>query len=106
MNEKIYSVTLADGTVIKNLVKNGDNFISRTEIQEELFEDNLASVVIGDGEREEVHTNMALVQVTHPNQLEWWFVLRDLTLDELSMLKLKSNMAYIAMMVDVELNDF
>lgn len=106
MNEKIYSVTLADGTIIKNLVKNGDNFISRSEIEEDLFEDNLSSVTINDGEREEVHSNMALTQVTHPNQLEWWFVLRDLTPEEISMLKLKSTVEYIAMMADVELNDF
>lgn len=106
MNEKIYSITLADGTVIKNLIKNGDNFISRTEIEEELFEDNLSSVTISDGEREEVHSNMALTQVTHPNQLEWWFVLRDLTPDEISMIQLRSHIEYIAMMTDVELNNF
>lgn len=106
MNEKIYTITLSDGTVIKNLVKNGDNFISREEITEDVFEDNLATVTISDGENEEVHSNMALTQITHPNQLEWWFVLRELTVDELSMRRLTSNIEYIAMMTDVELNDF
>lgn len=106
MNEKIYSITLSDGTVIGNLVKNGDNFISRNEVQESVFEDNLASVTISDGEKEEVHTNMALTQVTHPNQLEWWFVLRDLTPEELYMIQLRSHIEYIAMMTDVELTNF
>lgn len=106
MNEKIYSVTLADGTVIGNLVKNGDNFISRSEVKEEIFEDNLATVTISDGTNEEIHSNMALTQITHPNQLEWWFILRDLTAEELSMRRLTSNIEYIAMMTDVELNNF
>lgn len=106
MNEKIYFITLSDGTVINNLVKNGDNFISRTEIQEDIFEDNMSIVKINDGENEEVHSNMALTQITHPNQTEWWFVLRDLTAQELLMRQLTSNIEYIAMMTDVELNNF
>ena len=44
----MYSVKLADGTEIKNLELNGNNFISDTIIDETLFENNLDKVTIID----------------------------------------------------------
>lgn len=42
----MYSVKLADGTEIKNLELNGNNFISDTIIDEAIFENNLDKVTI------------------------------------------------------------
>lgn len=56
--EKVYSITLADGTILDDLKLNGNNYVSQKEIKEEAFQDNLYSVTISDGEKEEIHTNM------------------------------------------------
>lgn len=64
MDDKIYKITLADGTVIDNLKLNGNNFISPVEIDETIFDGNCLNVTINDGEKDDVHTNMELVQIT------------------------------------------
>lgn len=102
MEEKIYKITLDDGTVISGLRKNGDNFISSAKITESVFEDNLAVVKIDDGEREETHSNMDLVQITQVGN-EYWFVLRDITAEELVLAKLRADIDYVGMMADVPL---
>lgn len=102
MDDKKYTVTLADGTVIEDLALNGNNFISKTKIEEEIFEDNCSPVVISDGENTETHENMELVQITQMGE-EYWFILRDLSADELRNAKIQSDVDYIAMMTGVEL---
>ncbi len=44
----MYNVKLADGTEIKNLELNGNNFIPDTIIDEAIFESNLDNVTITD----------------------------------------------------------
>lgn len=102
MDEKIYKITLADGTVIDNLTLNGNNYISAAPIDEAMFESNCSPVVINDGTTDEVHDHMALVQVTVVDR-KYWFVLRDINAKELEQEKIKSDIAYLAMMCDVEL---
>lgn len=96
------NITLADGTVIENLLRNGDNFISFESIEQNIFDGNCSPVLINDGEFEEFHENMELVQITEMNG-EYWFVLRDLTPDELEKIKMQSDIEYVAMMSGVEL---
>ena len=102
MDEKIYKITLADGTVINNLTMNGNNFISNEAIKASIFEANCCPVTINDGTSEEVHENMDLVQVTSVEGKSW-FVLRDISEKELEQAKMKSDIEYLAMMCDVEL---
>lgn len=102
MDEKIYKITLADGAEISNLTMNGNNFISEATIDSGIFESNCSPVVINDGEHDEVHEHMALVQVTEVNGKSW-FVLRDIPQKELEQAKIKSDIEYIAMMCDVDL---
>lgn len=102
MDEKIYTITLDDGTQIENLRLNGNNFISQEQIDPEIFEGNLSTVTINDGETDEVHENMGLVQVTQMGD-EYWFVLRDVPDNEIANAKLRSDLDYLAMMADVEI---
>lgn len=102
MDEKIYKITLADGTEIKNLRLNGNNFISDALVAAEIFDGNCSSVIINDGENDELHDNMELVQVT-PVGEEYWFVLRDITAAELEKIKMQSDIEYVAMMAGVEI---
>ena len=96
MENKTYSITLADGTII------GDNFISKTKISHDAFADNCSPVTISDGEVEEVHENMELVQITEMGD-DYWFVLRDISKAEMEKIKMQSDIEYIAMMAGVEL---
>ena len=102
MDEKIYTITLKDGTRIENLRMNGNNFISQEQINPEIFDGNLEKVTINDGENDEVHENMGLVQVTQMGD-EYWFVLRDIPASEIANEKLRSDLDYLAMMADVEI---
>lgn len=102
MDEKTYKVTLADGSVIGNLKLNGNNFVSKVSINVESFTDNCSPVIINDGTKNEIHENMDLVQVSVVGG-ECWFVLRDLSFDELARIKMQSDIEYIAMMSGVEL---
>lgn len=102
MDEKIYKVTLADGTVIDNLRLNGNNYISEKELSADMFLGNLGTVTINDGEKDTVYENMSLVQLAKYDD-EYWFILRTMTKKELQEIKNRSDIEYIAMMTDIEL---
>ena len=103
MEEKIYKIILGDGTEISNLKLNGNNFISTEKIEESVFADNCSPVTISDGITETVHPNMELVQIVEQIPGEYWFVLRDISEEEFARTKMQSDIAYIAMMSNVEL---
>jgi hypothetical protein len=102
MDEKIYKITLSDGTVIENLSLNGNNYISDEEIEKGIFADNCSPVIISDGENEETHTAMELIHLTKMGD-QYWFALRDLSEAEQEAIKNRSDIEYIALMCDVEL---
>lgn len=102
MDNKIYKITLSDGTVIDNLKMNGNNFVSSTAIEKSMFDGNLLSVIINDGERDEIRSNVELVQITKMGT-EYWFVLRDIPKTELALIKMQSDIEYVAMMSEIEL---
>lgn len=70
----MYTITLADGTKLKNLELNGNNYISETVIEDSVFEDNLDTVKISDGSTTETFTDMRLMSnIVRDNRS--WFVL-------------------------------
>ena len=103
MEEKIYKITLGDGTEISNLKLNGNNFISTEKIEESVFAYNCSPVTISDGTTETAHPNMELVQIVEQVPGEYWFVLRDISEEEFARTKMQSDIAYIAIMSNVEL---
>ena len=102
MDEKIYKITLSDGTVIDNLKLNGNNYISNSELTDDMFLGKLDKVIINDGEKNTVYENMTLVQVAKYGE-EYWVILRPMTKRELQDLKNRADIDYIAMMTDVEI---
>ena len=104
MEERTWTIELADGTTLENLRLNGNNFISGTKVTEGTFAGKLGEVTIRSGETEEHHGNMALVQVKQVGS-EYWFILRDLTDREILDLKTQANIEYIAMMADIDLGE-
>lgn len=103
-----FTVILSDGTQLANLELNGNNFISDNAITEETFSGRLSKVIITGDPDEDVcgligeHENMALVKVQERNG-KFWFILRDMSRDELERLKDRSDIDYVAMMAGVDL---
>ena len=101
-NDTMYKITLADGTALENLELNGNNFISSTPVTEEMFVGNCSPITISDGKNQEIHDHAALVQILNRNG-KYWFVLRDRTAQELLDEQIQSDIDYIAMMTEVDL---
>lgn len=102
ITEKVYSVTLSDGTVLTNLKVNGTNFISESEINSEMFDGKCNTITVYDGETSTVYKNIEIVHVTDMNG-EYWFSFRMLTTKEVEDMKLRSDIEYLAMMTGIEL---
>ncbi len=73
----MYTVTLSDGTKLKNLELNGNNFIAPGIINSAVFEGNLGRVTISDGETSETHEDMILIQNTTYGDGRSWFILAE-----------------------------
>ena len=73
MEDLIYTMVLSDGTIIENLRKNGDNYISASKLTADMFEGKLSEVTVKTSENEMVMENMDLVQITEMDG-EYWFV--------------------------------
>lgn len=106
--EKSWKITLADETRLENLRLNGNNFISDTEITADIFNGNLSKVVIEGLENEQEtireYEHMELVQIVHYED-GYYFVLRELSQDELDKIKTQADIEYLAMMSDVDLEE-
>lgn len=102
MNNKIYTITLEDGTQITNLRMNGTNFVSQNPIDPDIFEGKLGEVIISDGVTNEQHFNMELVQIVLYED-GYYFVLIDIPENQLKERKLRSDVDYIAMMSDIDI---
>lgn len=106
--EKSWKITLSDGTKLENLGMNGNNFISETEVTEETFNGKLSRVIVEgneDGqETKQEYEHMELVQIIHYED-GYYFILRELSERELKDEKMQSNLDYLAMMVDVDLEE-
>lgn len=60
----MYTITLADGKQITNLELNGTNYVSEVKIDEHIFEHNLSTMKVSDGEIENTYTDIIFVQQT------------------------------------------
>ena len=104
--EETWKIILSDGTQLKNLKLNGNNYISKTKITEDDFEGKLSKITIEnetDKTSEELE-NMELVQIVHCED-GYYFVLRQLSQDEIDKIKTKADIEYLAMMTDVDLEE-
>ncbi len=106
MQEKeIFSIELSNGTRIENLELNGNNFISDTEVTEETFNGGLSEVRISGNKGTSYSINHAkLIQIMEFED-KWWFILAEKSAEELMFEKLSSDIDYIAMMSDIELEE-
>lgn len=110
-----YSAGSTALSVVKNLTLGGNNFQSETEITADIFDGNLSEVHISasDGDMtgcdysDTLH-NAELVQITPPEDNpdgKWWFILRELSEDELFKMRVRAQLDYLAMNSDIDLED-
>ena len=105
-----FTITLADDTQISGLGMNGNNFVSKTEITEEMFKGKLGKVTItGDAEADTTgligeHHNMELAQIAYYTQAVhgcddgWYFILRDISAAEMEKLQLRADVDFALML--------
>jgi hypothetical protein len=93
------TIALSNGTELTGLELNGNNYISPEKLTEDTFADGLSPVVINGEE----HEQMALVQCIQHADGRTWFILRDVTAEEVANAKLRSDIDFIALMSDIEL---
>ena len=74
----MYSIKLNNGTILTNLILNGNNFISDKIIPDDIFTDNLNEVEISDGENTQIYQDMALV-ANRVIDGKSWFILAEKT---------------------------
>ena len=74
----MYTIKLYDGTVLDNLELNGNNFISNTIIPDSVFDNNLKTVEVFDGESTQILTDQFLAANRVENN-QSWFVIIDKT---------------------------
>lgn len=68
----MYTITLADGTKLENLELNGNNYIAEGVIEDSVFEGNLDTVTITDGETTETFTDMRLMSNIVRDERSWF----------------------------------
>lgn len=78
----MYTITLADGTEIKNLSLNGNNFISDTPLDASIFDNNLQSVHITGPNVDETFKNLDIASLREDGG-KCWIVLRQLSDSEI-----------------------
>ena len=104
----MYKIILSDGTQLNNLKLNGNNFVSEMEVTEDTFKGKLSKVTIEttkDGQEiTKEYEHMELVQVVHYED-GYYFVLRELSATELKEIKMQSDIEYLAMMADIDLEE-
>ena len=99
----MYKLILADGTEIKNLTKNGDNYISDKKIDESIFRGNLSTLTITDGEETITMENAELIQQVEFDG-KFWICFRELSERELKDIDMEAKIEYLAMMTDVDID--
>ena len=103
-----WKITLSDGTQLKDLRLNGNNYISEVKLTEDDFKGKLSKVTIegseDDQEIKQEYEHMELVQIVQYEN-EYHFVLRELSAAELKEIKMQSDIEYLAMMTDIDLEE-
>lgn len=69
-----------------------------------MFDGKLSKITATDGDSTLEWSNAELVQITHPDS-RWWFVLRELSPDELFRATTKAKLDYLALVTDTDLED-
>lgn len=104
--EESWKITLSDGTQLKDLKLSGNNYISKTKITEDDFKGKLSKVII-ENETDKISVereHVELVQIVHYED-GYYFVLRQLSQDEIDKQKMQGDIEYLAMMTNTDMEE-
>lgn len=113
MNET-YDIILNDGTIFSNCLTNGSYFLTDENINDDTFIGKLTTVTIitkykGDKINEITKSHGILADIRDLPDLEGTFhhgfTLNFLSQDEIKLKECMSNIEYLAMMADIDLDD-
>lgn len=104
MEEKAWKMILADGTELTGFRQNGNNYVSQERVDEAVFEDNLSTLTLTDGETEITMNNAVLIQQVKYTD-GWYLCFRELTPQELQNITILSKIDYLAMMANIDLEE-
>ena len=90
----MYTIKLNNGTIISNLVLNGNNFISDKIISDDIFTNNLDKVEISDGKSTQIYQDMMLV-ANRVIDGKSWFILAEKTPEQKEKEEFENNIADI-----------
>lgn len=93
---------LADGTKLTGFTQNGTNFVSQKQVDESVFEDNLSTLTIDDGDTQTVMHNVELIQQVQYAD-GWYICFRERTEQEMQYAALNGKLEYMAMMTGVDM---
>lgn len=104
MEKETFKITLADGTVIEGLGKNGDNYISAEKLDESIFEDNCSPISFEDANGNVVtfQNGKFLQQVHYAGVPGYYLAFIERTGQELEMEELKAKIDYLGMMTRID----
>lgn len=96
-----YQITLADGTVVKNLGVNGNCFVSKKAFKADIFtRENLATIKINDGENETTYNDILFVDTRKMPDGYYYLMLRETTFEDL-MRRSIANVDYMRLMANL-----
>ena len=104
--EKSWKITLSDGIQLKDLKLSGNNYISKAKITEDDFKGKLSKVII-ENETDKISEkfeHVELVQIVHYED-GYYFVLRQLSQDEIDKQKIQGDIEYLAMMTNTDMEE-
>lgn len=96
------TLILADGTKLTGFTQNGTNFVSKKQVDETVFADNLSTLTITDGDTQTVMHNAELVQQVQYAD-GWYICFRERTEQEMQYAALTGKLEYMAMMTGVDM---
>lgn len=98
----MWKIILSDGTELLDFARNGTNYVSKYKVDESVFDGNLSTLTLTDGEETIIMHNAVLIQqVKYPDG--WYLCFRELTPQEIQYAALSGKIDYLAMMSDIDM---
>lgn len=99
--ETRYEITLTDGTVLSNLLMNGNNYVSQNKITHTVFDNNLSLVTITEtNDNTTTEITYDELELIHCTDYEdgTYFTLREIPSLTLELRNMKSDIEFLNMM--------
>ena len=102
--DEIFTIILADGTRIENLIQNGTNYVSEDMLDADMFVNNCCPLTIQCGEEVQTYENAELVHISQETD-GCYIAFRETPENKVREAKLRSDIDYLAMMTGTDLEE-